>query len=166
MVQWCSALSICQRVESSKYVSVFAYELPYADESIQSEISPSSRNSQLPSVPTMIDPVHLEERCVAWTKYRLEPVFLWVPDRRYILSYAIIVISFYTQAATAMEDARPVDAQWLQQIEEYRVETTVNVEPPQDPVRISPEIAEFLEEQGEVRLGRQRRLFLTQRHAI
>ncbi|KAF7971854.1 hypothetical protein HWV62_19794 [Athelia sp. TMB] len=46
-------------------------------------------------------------------------------------------------------NVKPVDAQWLQQIEEYRVETTVNVEPPQDPVRLSPEIVEFLEEKGE-----------------
>lgn len=44
-----------------------------------------------------------------------------------------------------------LDAQWLQQIEEYRVETTVNVEPQlEELVRISPEITAFLEEQGEV----------------
>lgn len=49
------------------------------------------------------------------------------------------------------------DAQWLQQIEEYRVETTVNVEPQILPVRLSPEITAFLEEQGEVRLANPRR---------
>lgn len=38
-----------------------------------------------------------------------------------------------------------LDAQWLQQIEEYRVETTVNVEH-LEPVHISPEITAFLEE--------------------
>lgn len=45
-----------------------------------------------------------------------------------------------------------LDAQWLQQIEEYRAETTINVEPQLEEfgVRVSPEITAFLEEQGEV----------------
>lgn len=55
----------------------------------------------------------------------------------------------YRVHPTTMDDE--LDAQSLQQIEEYRVDTTVNVEPPQQGVRISSEISQFLEAQGEVR---------------
>lgn len=57
-----------------------------------------------------------------------------------------------------VNDGTLQDTQWLQQIEEYRVETTVNVEPQNLPVRLSPEITSFLEEQGEVRLSNSRRI--------
>lgn len=46
----------------------------------------------------------------------------------------------------ANEGKFKLDVQRLQQIKEYRVETTVNVEHQLEPVCISPEITAFLEE--------------------
>lgn len=45
------------------------------------------------------------------------------------------------------------DQEWLQQFEALRAETTVNYEPPQDEqLRLSQDILQFIEAQGEVKL--------------
>lgn len=51
-----------------------------------------------------------------------------------------------------------LDAEWLQAVQQFeplRAETTVNFEVPQNErIRLSPEILQFIEAQGEVRLSR------------
>lgn len=48
-----------------------------------------------------------------------------------------------------------LDGEWLQQFESLRVETAVNFEPPEShwPVRLGPDILQFIADQGEVRLS-------------